>query len=60
MSQPEESAPKTAETDDVLIRPHQDPDRRTAEIPPAENPGEVRVERGGELRRLRPDERTES
>ncbi|MFS8477943.1 MAG: hypothetical protein FWJ93_03050 [Micromonosporaceae bacterium] len=60
MSQPEESGPKTSETDPVLMRPHQDPERRTAEIPPADNPGEVRVERDGELRPLRPDERAGS
>jgi hypothetical protein len=60
VSQPEESRPKTTETDDVVMRPHQDPERRTAELPPVDDPGEVRVERDGELRPLRPEERSET
>jgi hypothetical protein len=52
MSQPEESREKTAETDDVLLRPGEDPRRRTDQIKPrdAAHRGEVRVERDGQLR----------
>jgi uncharacterized membrane protein len=52
MSQPEESREKTAETDDVLLRPGQDPRRRTAQIKPRDkaDQGQVRVEREGQLR----------
>jgi uncharacterized membrane protein len=52
MSQPEESREKTAETDDVVLRPGQDPLRRTAQIKPRpeEQRGQVRVERDGQLR----------
>lgn len=60
MSQPEESRPKTDETDDVVMRPHQDPNRRSAEMPPVDEPGEVRVERDGTLRPLTPEERGEA
>jgi hypothetical protein len=52
VSQPEESREKTAETDDVLLRPGEDPHRRTAQVKPrdAAQRGEVRVERDGQLR----------
>jgi uncharacterized membrane protein len=52
MSQPEESREKTVETDDVVLRPGQDPLRRTAQIKPRPEGqhGQVRVERDGELR----------
>lgn len=52
MSQPEESREKTVETDDVVLRPGQDPLRRTAQIKPRPEGqrGQVRVEREGELR----------
>lgn len=60
MSQPEESQPKTTSTDDVLMRPDEDPYRRTAQVAPVDDEGEVRVERDGVLRELRPDERAES
>jgi hypothetical protein len=52
MSQPEESREKTAETDDVLLRPGEDPLRRTDQIKPRDpaHRGETRVERDGQLR----------
>jgi hypothetical protein len=52
MSQPEESRPKTTETDDVLLRPDEDPHQRTDQIAPRDEQdrGQVRVERDGELR----------
>jgi uncharacterized membrane protein len=52
MSQPEESSPKTAETDDVVLRPGQDPLRRVEQIKPRPEGerGQVRVERDGKLR----------
>lgn len=58
MSQPEESRPKTTETDDVLLRPGNDPHRRTDQIPPRDeqDQGGVRVERDGELRDLDEEE----
>lgn len=51
MSQPEESRPKTTETDDVLLRPGGDPDRRTDQVAPRDeaDQGEVWVEREGGL-----------
>jgi hypothetical protein len=58
MSQPEESREKTAETDDVLMRPGNDPRRRTAAEPPPRERGEVRVERDGELTHLEPGSET--
>jgi len=56
MSQPEESRQKTGETNDTLLGP--DPKRRAAQLPPRPpgERGEVRVERDGELRPLRPEE----
>lgn len=52
MSQPEESGIKTSKTDDVIMRPQEDPHRRVDQIPPRdqEDQGRVRVEREGELR----------
>jgi hypothetical protein len=52
MSQPEESRPKTAETDDVVLRPGQDPRRRVEQLKPRPEGqrGQVRVERDGQLR----------
>jgi hypothetical protein len=52
MSQPEETSIKTSKTDDVIMRPNENPDRRVDEIPPRdkEDRGRVRVEREGELR----------
>lgn len=52
MSQPEESRPKTAETDDVVLRPGEDPLRRVEQIRPRSEGqrGQVRVERDGQLR----------
>lgn len=52
MSQPEETSTKTGKTDDVLLRPNEDPHRRVDQIPPRDkdDQGQVRVEREGELR----------
>lgn len=52
MSQPEETSSKTSKTDDVLMRPDENPDRRVDQIPPRhkEDQGRVRVEHEGELR----------
>ncbi|MBX6749313.1 MAG: hypothetical protein IRY85_06495 [Micromonosporaceae bacterium] len=52
MSQPEETSIKTSKTDDVIMRPNENPDRRVDQIPPQdkEDQGRVRVEREGELR----------
>jgi hypothetical protein len=52
MSQPEETSIKTSKTDDVIMRPDENPDRRVDQIPPRakKNQGRVRVEREGELR----------
>ncbi|MCM0678651.1 hypothetical protein NCC78_28850 [Micromonospora phytophila] len=44
MSQPEESREKTASTDAVLMHPDNDPRKRTAEVPPRAEHGEIRVE----------------
>lgn len=54
MSQPEESQPKTDKTDDVLLRPGGDPQRRIEEVPARnkDDQGQVRVERDGELREV--------
>ncbi|WP_410812055.1 hypothetical protein [Micromonospora sp. 067-2] len=56
MSQPDESREKTAKTDAVLMHPDNDPHRTTAEVAPRKDPGEVRVERDGELVPLDQDE----
>ncbi|BCB76216.1 hypothetical protein GCM10022251_82350 [Phytohabitans flavus] len=49
MTQPEESREKASDTDAVLMRPGNDPNRRTAQVAPQEQPGEVLVERDGEM-----------
>lgn len=56
MTQPDESREKTADTDAVLMHPGNDPNRTTAEVPPRRDPGEVRVERDGEMVPLEPEE----
>jgi hypothetical protein len=60
MSQPEESRQKTTETDQSLLRYGQRPKSRIAQTPPRPpgERGEVRVERDGELRPLKPEEMT--
>jgi hypothetical protein len=59
MSQPEESRPKTTETDDVLLRPDEDPHKRTGQIAPRDEQdrGQVRVELEGDPRAVEEEPR---
>ena len=56
MTQPEEAQAKTPKTDPVLLRPGEDPERRIDQNPPVRDPGEVRVERDGQLRPIEPED----
>jgi hypothetical protein len=56
MSQPEENREKTDETDAILMRPNNDPERNTSQVPPPKERGQVRVERDGEMVPIEPEE----
>lgn len=49
MAQPEESREKASDTDAVLMHPGNDPRRKTAQVRPPREHGDVRVERDGEM-----------